>query len=130
MRFVLFILALVIAPTTVMAGEVKACGTPTKADMKAMPQDANYCDIYQRQLAYRVENMKQRSLIGERQENYAAPRREALEQYAQDIEKMNAERGVSEASAETSALTDEAMELEMMIASEEDAQNPAKNLNP
>ena len=66
------------------------CGVPDPAalDTEATP----HCDIYQRQLSYREEALKLEALMEERQENFAAPRREALKRYEEDMKALNETR--------------------------------------
>ena len=66
------------------------CGVPAPADLDTQAEP--HCDIYQRQLSYREEALKLEALMEERQDNFAAPRREALERYEADIKALNAER--------------------------------------
>lgn len=72
------------------AQESRFCGTPTPAALDTKAE--THCDIYQRQLAYREEALKMDALMKERQENFAAPRREALKRYEADMEALNATR--------------------------------------
>ncbi|MEM7650748.1 MAG: hypothetical protein AAF204_01540 [Pseudomonadota bacterium] len=72
------------------AQESEFCGVP---DPAAMDTEAlGHCDIYQRQLAYREEALKLQELMKERQENFAAPRREAIKRYEEDMKALNEER--------------------------------------
>jgi len=69
----------------------ESCGVPSAVDINtdALP----HCDIYHRQFAYREEALKLEKKMKERQENFAAPRREALKRYEEDMKKLNTERG-------------------------------------
>ena len=129
MRFLLalsFLIVLFSFTAPADAGEVVACGAPTKADMITQPYDPNYCNFYDRQIAYREEKLKQAELIRQRQEIYAAPRRAAREQYEKQVEAMNAQRGSSAESADESAeaAPEQEMELQMMLDAEEQAKQP------
>ncbi|MEZ5814567.1 MAG: hypothetical protein R3E13_07630 [Alphaproteobacteria bacterium] len=72
------------------AQESKFCGTPAPAALDTKAEA--HCDIYQRQLAYREKALKMDTLMKERQENFAAPRREAIKRYEADMEALNATR--------------------------------------
>ena len=84
----LFIVILGVSPAS--AQESEFCGVPDEAALDT--EAGTHCDIYQRQLAYREEAIKMDALMKERQENFAAPRREALKRYEADIEALNNER--------------------------------------
>ncbi len=83
-----FVLALTISGAH--AQESTFCGIPDPAALNTEAEP--HCDIYQRQLAYREEALKMDSLMKQRQENFAAPRREALKRYQEDMDALNAER--------------------------------------
>jgi hypothetical protein len=90
MRLFTFILSLLILSTPAFA-EVEQCGVPDEAELSTTPNTA-FCDIYQRQLAYRIEANKFREKINDRNEAFAAPRRAAYEQYQADLKALEGER--------------------------------------
>ncbi|MCC6598701.1 MAG: hypothetical protein IT559_07925 [Alphaproteobacteria bacterium] len=51
-----------------------------------------YCDIYQRQLSYGEEDEKFKQMLKARQKNYQAPRQEALNAYARDVQALHKKR--------------------------------------
>jgi hypothetical protein len=113
---------LALLPAMAFAGEVVSCGTPAPPDMIATPADGNYCDFYQRQLAYREQTLKQQELTRQRQETFAAPRRQALEQYRKDLEALNATRGAEDRAAEPQQdLSEQELELQTLVDQEEKA---------
>ena len=102
-----------------VAGEIRACGVPTPANMKATPMENSYCDIHQRTFGYREESFEHTKALKERQQNYVAPQIEAVNRYKADIDSLNASRGG--ASSETAQATSEDAELERMLEAEEEA---------
>lgn len=91
MRILLISLLLIGTSTIVHAQDTSEfCGLPEPAELNTAAQP--HCDIYQRQFAYREEALKLRELMEERQENYARPRREAIERYEKDLEELNKQR--------------------------------------
>lgn len=119
MRLVLSILLIILcsAAQQARAGEVISAGTPAPANMTTTPYDDQYRDIYQRQLQYREEALEHSRRLKERQENYAEPQRRAYSRYQADIESLNNGRGDSPATS--SDMTDEELELQMMLSEEE-----------
>lgn len=95
--FALFVLTLCIAARSGFAGELRACGVPESVTLST--EAASYCDIYQRRLVYREEAIKLKEQMRARAENFAAPRREALERYEKDVAALN-ERRSSQAPCE------------------------------
>ncbi len=73
------------------AQESAFCGAPKEASLDTKAE--GHCDLFQRQFAYRDESLKLNELMKERQENFAAPRRAALEQYEEGLKDLNATRG-------------------------------------
>lgn len=97
MRIILTVLAFIILtlPSAATAGEVVACGIPQSADdpeIYVSTETADFCDYYQRQLAYREENLKLKQQLKARQESFAAPRRAAIKQYEADLKALNQSR--------------------------------------
>ena len=72
-----------------IAQDTYNCGIPVEENIS--PDALPYCDMHQRRLAYREEAIKLEKQMKERAENFAAPRRAALEQYQRDIEALNQE---------------------------------------
>ena len=89
MRFFTLILALMLISSPAFAG-IEQCGVPVDAELGA--PDTEFCDIYQRQLAYRIEANKFREMINERNEAFAAPRKAARAQYEADLKAIESER--------------------------------------
>jgi hypothetical protein len=69
-----------------------SCGTPEAASLET-EVDENFCNIYQRQMAYRGEAQAFRKKILERQKNFAAPRDAAYAAYKDEIKSLNDGRG-------------------------------------
>ncbi len=90
MRIFTLMLSLVILSAPAFA-EIEQCGVPAQAALGETPNTA-FCDIYQRQLAYRLEANKFRELINERNEAFAAPRRAARAQYEADLKAIEGDR--------------------------------------
>ena len=59
---------------------VRSCGTPWPGKVETDP-GKSYCNIYDRQFAYRDENVKFRSDIEERRENFGAPQQKVVHEY-------------------------------------------------
>ena len=96
MRYILFALAfLVIASPAFAQGQVVFCGYPEEPDMETEIAD-NYCDIYQRQMAYGESDQRFKEQIEQRRENYNAPRAQAIQRYKTDMEALNARRGTGD----------------------------------
>lgn len=76
-------------------GKPVQCGEPLSAEgiggVKTDP-GKDYCDIYARQMAYRLERLKYKAMLEERRENYHAPRKEAYDNYRANLESLNEER--------------------------------------
>lgn len=99
MRLILFfVLALIFSPFASQAGEIVGCGVPASVTIETDP-GFTYCDIYQRQLAYRDEAIKLDRQMKARQINFAAPRIEALKRYQADMEVLNEQRDYEQARA-------------------------------
>ena len=79
---------LIVSPAR--AANIEACGVPDPAVLNT--DGVDYCDIYTRQLAYRLTRLEHRKLIEERQKNFAAPRDQALKNYQQALESLNNNR--------------------------------------
>jgi len=90
MRLFTLILSLLVLSAPALA-EVEQCGVPADAELSTTPNTA-FCDIYQRQLAYRIEANQFREMINERNEAFAAPRRAAYEQYKAELKAIEGER--------------------------------------
>lgn len=93
MPFVLSALAalmMFVNTAPVRAAEIQACGIPDPAALNTDGTD--YCDIYTRQMAYRLTRLEHRKLLEERQKNFAAPRDQALKNYKQELETLNKNR--------------------------------------
>lgn len=72
------------------AGEISFCGTP---DTVTVSNDTiGVCDIYSRQLAYRLKANALRASIEERQQYFLAPAREARQRYEQALKALNEQR--------------------------------------
>ncbi len=71
------------------------CGVPQSVSVRTNP-GIPVCDIYTRQLAYRVERLKLRDQLNERQKNFAAPSIEAYNRYVQMLVELNEERSEKE----------------------------------
>jgi hypothetical protein len=92
MRFILTVLFITFSLSTAAhAGEIYNCGTPETVTVSE--ETEGVCDIYTRQLAYRLEANDLRTQIHARQENFAAPAIEARERYKKALKKLNEERG-------------------------------------
>lgn len=76
------------------AADIEHCGEPVETTLPTDP--AGFCDIYTRQLAYRLEANELRKRIYERQQNFQAPAVAAREQYEKEIAKLNEQRGNEE----------------------------------
>ncbi|MCB9983825.1 MAG: hypothetical protein H6861_09180 [Rhodospirillales bacterium] len=90
MRFIIsvfFVIILSFASTPAQAGDVYACGVPDSVNVPS--ETEGFCDIHQRRFAYREEYLKMREQMQVRAENFAAPRREALEQYKKDLQVLD-----------------------------------------
>lgn len=128
MRLFLILSLFIITPFAqkAEAGEPYACGAPLitdeDADARMPTETGGRCDIHDRRFAYREQALKMQELLKERQENYAAPRRQIEEQYREKLEALNRERSAN--SDEESFITaeegfDEAFEeLDEMVESE------------
>jgi hypothetical protein len=82
-------------PAFAAEGKIVQCGEPLKGEgigTVATDPGQDYCNIYDRQLAYREERLKYKADLEERRENYHAPRREAYENYKADLEALNETR--------------------------------------
>lgn len=90
--FIVSFIFMTLPLTSVKAAEIVQCGVPTTVTIET-ENNEKYCDIHQRRLAYREESLKLKEQMHERAKNYAAPKTQALKQYAQDIEALNAIRG-------------------------------------
>jgi len=92
MRYFFLLPALLIIFTSpeAVSGELVACGVPESYDLPT--ETENYCNFHQRRFAYREEAMKLKEQLKERQENFAAPRRQAREQYEENWEALNQQR--------------------------------------
>ncbi len=98
MRNICFSLSLVaffITPTSAISGELRACGVPDHVEIPT--ETEGYCDIHQRRFAYREKAIKLKEQMQARAENFAAPRRQALEQYEKDVQALNEIRTSEEA---------------------------------
>ena len=82
---------LVVMPTAARAGDVYACGVPKPAELDL--ETEGVCDFYTRQIAYRTEANEMRRLLLERQKSFQAPAKKSLDQYKENIKKLNEERG-------------------------------------
>ena len=71
------------------------CGIPQSVSVATNP-NIPVCDIYTRQLAYRLERLKLRDQLNERQKNFAAPSIEAYNRYVENLEALNEERSEKE----------------------------------
>jgi hypothetical protein len=92
MRFILTVSLIVLSlSSTANAGDIYHCGDPV--DYNLPVETEGVCDIYSRQLAYRLEANKLREQIYARQENFQAPAVEARKRYKEAIKKLNEERG-------------------------------------
>jgi len=92
MRFLLTVSFIILSLSAAAnAGEIYHCGEPL--DYNLPEETEGVCDIYSRQLAYRLEANKMRKQIYARQENFAAPAIEARKRYKEQIKKLNEERG-------------------------------------
>ena len=92
MRFILTVSFIVLSlSSTAHAGEIYHCGEPVKSNLPV--ETEGVCDIYTRQLAYRIEANRLREQIYARQENFSAPAAEARKRYKEAIKKLNEERG-------------------------------------
>ncbi|MCB1563941.1 MAG: hypothetical protein KDJ75_10235 [Alphaproteobacteria bacterium] len=83
------------APSHAAEGKIVQCGEPLKGEgIGTVETDPgqDYCNIYERQLAYREERLKYKADLEERRENYHAPRREAYKNYKADLEALNETR--------------------------------------
>ena len=67
---------------------ILSCGQAITGDLDTNPR-ASFCNAYERQLAYKNSADKFRQQITERQQNFAAPRIRAREQYMNSIKWMN-----------------------------------------
>lgn len=91
--FQIFLLAAFIVlgtsfPAAAQHAGVVHCGSPEDSIIETDP-GFEFCDVYQTQLEYRESWQKLRADLLERQENYAAPRRAAYEQYRKDLEALH-----------------------------------------
>ncbi len=94
MRFILMTtltLTSLLSIGTAQAGEIYSCGEPKKINLPA--ETEGVCDIYTRQLSYRLEANELRRQIHARQENFQAPAVAARKRYKEAIAKLNEQRG-------------------------------------
>ncbi len=71
-------------------GQVVSCGVPENADgIVRTDPGLDVCDFYSRQLAYREESIKLRRQLTERAENFAVPRRIAVENYKANLKALH-----------------------------------------
>lgn len=89
--------ALLLSVPHASAEEPVFCGLPTAADLDMKPvgnsEDGNFCDIHSRRIAYRNEAVKLKDQMQQRAERFAAPRQAAYQNYLEDLEALNEERG-------------------------------------
>lgn len=91
--FAIIILGLLIClPMHAKAQAVYSCGVPESYSVdKADPDTHDMCDIYARQLEYRLERLALKEEMEERRENYTIARRVALERYKKNLAKIRGE---------------------------------------
>lgn len=91
--FALAIIALLFAlPNAANAQAVYSCGVPDVYTVeKSDPDTHDMCDIYTRQLDYRLERLALKEEMQERQENYAIARRIALKNYKKKLAAIRGE---------------------------------------
>ena len=91
MRLFILLSLMIFTAAPAIAADVVPCGQPVPSGMNTTVSE-NYCDIHQRRIDYYREDKKFKAELKERQENYNAPRAQAMEKYRQAIEELNAER--------------------------------------
>ncbi len=82
------LLALTFSANAQAANEVVHCGTPVDTHINTDPGFI-YCNIYDRQIAYREKRLDLMRQLKERQANFAAPGLETYRKYKQDIEELH-----------------------------------------
>jgi len=91
--FALLIAALIFAlPNAANAQAVYSCGIPDSYNVdKVDPDTHDICDIYTRQLDYRLERLALKEEMEERRENYAIARRTAIANYKKNLAAIRGE---------------------------------------
>lgn len=88
-RFLIIIALTFILPASAQAEQgVYQCGEPVEGDIETDP-GFSFCDIYQRQLAFKDVRDRLSRQLRERQENFAEPRRQAYEAYQRDLKALH-----------------------------------------
>lgn len=87
--FFLFIFALAacINLASTAQAQVVHCGVPD--EVRVPNAEFEFCDIFQRQLAYREKRLLLVEDIKERQKSFAAPSIEARKQYQKDLQALH-----------------------------------------
>lgn len=83
--------AIAIAPFTTASAQ-DSCGQATQAP--EIGDSEKFCNIYDRNMAYREERNKFRKSLNERREDYVEPHLNAQEKYKKDIEALNKDRTI------------------------------------
>jgi|GEM_PF-4506697 len=86
MRFLFSLMILGFLATPAYAQAVRSCGPIDRYDIERVDPDTHdMCDIYARQLDYRLERLRLKEQIEARRENYAIARRNALANYKEAL---------------------------------------------
>ena len=88
-RLILFTALIMLTPLTAKAEQ--SCEKPIEQDDLYIPVPG-YCNVYDRQLAYREERIEFRKKIEERRKEFIKPQVEAEADYARKWEALNARR--------------------------------------
>ena len=72
--------------TAQAANEIAACGVPD--DVRVETPDFTYCNIYDRQLAYKETRDTLKEELLARQKAFAEPGKRAYEQYRENLQKV------------------------------------------
>jgi hypothetical protein len=74
--------------TSAEAAEIYECGAPTTYELET-ESNADLCDVYSRQIAYRDEAIKFRKQIRQRAESFIIPTVEARKNYLENLQKLH-----------------------------------------
>lgn len=89
-KFLTIALVAILFPIAAQA-EMSSCSKPIEAYDTKQPVPG-YCNVYDRQLAYREERLKFREMIEARRAEFIKPQLEAEADYAQKLQALHARR--------------------------------------
>ncbi len=89
-KFLTVALVAILFPLTANAQKM-SCSKPIDVYDTKQPVPG-YCNVYDRQLAYREERLKFRQMIEDRRTEFIKPQLEAEKDYAQKLEALHARR--------------------------------------